>query len=125
VWRIAAIGGWAAADTHRPQMELAGVLSNQELGGRLRQIGQAVAALPPGLAPEAAEAPPAQGEVLRTIKTVLADVPDGLRSVEIWRLVVARLGRPVLYATVKAGLAQNAGDDGCFGRLRRGVYRLK
>lgn len=106
-------------------MELAGVLSNQELGDRLRQIGQSVAGLPPGPAPEAVEPPPAQGEVLRAIKAVLAEEPEGLRSVEIWRLVVARLVRPVLYATVKAGLAQNAGDDGCFERLRRGVYRLK
>jgi hypothetical protein len=67
---------------------------------------------------------PPQGQLLRTIKLVLADRPAGLRTVEIWRLVEERLGRQVSYSAVKGDLASNAGCGGCFERLRRGVYRL-
>jgi hypothetical protein len=106
-------------------MELAGVLSNSETAARLGRVRQAVAGLPPGHGPQVLEPPPAQGEVLRAIKAVLAGYPAGLRTTEIWELVVARLGRVVSYSTIKADLADNVRAEGCFERLRRGVYRVK
>jgi|HubBroStandDraft_3_1064219.scaffolds.fasta_scaffold197115_1 hypothetical protein len=78
-------------------MELVGVLSNSETAARLGRVRQAVADLPTEPGPDVPEPPPAQGEALRTIKTVLAGHQAGLRTIEIWQLVVARLGREVKY----------------------------
>jgi len=109
-------------------MELAEGLTNPEAAARLARALAAVAGLkpdrravmvPPGLAR------PRQGQVLRAIKTVLADQPAGLRTVEVWRLVEARLGRPVSYTAIKNDLASNIGPGRCFERLRRGVYRVR
>jgi hypothetical protein len=66
-----------------------------------------------------------QGQLLRAIKVVLAGRPGGLRTVEVWRLVEDRLGCQVSYSAIKTDLASNAVRDGCFERLRRGVYRLR
>ncbi|MHB1468659.1 MAG: hypothetical protein ACYCX7_05840 [Solirubrobacteraceae bacterium] len=106
-------------------MELVGTYSNSESEARLRRLVQAVERLkldaePPPLP----ELRPPQGQVLRVIKTVLASFPDGLRTVEIWRLVQAELGRNVPYSTIKDALSSNLGERGCFERLRHGVYRL-
>ena len=60
------------------------------------------------------------GEVMRTIKTVLAEHPEGLRTVEVRRLVEARLGRELPRSTVKDALAASP----AFERLSRGRYRL-
>lgn len=79
-------------------MELAGVLSNPEFGERLGRITKAVAGLKPkpgAGVPALPEPPPAQGQVLRAIKAVLANRPQGLRTIEVWSLVAARLGRDV------------------------------
>jgi hypothetical protein len=79
-------------------VELAEVLSNPEASARLGRALKAVAGLKPD--PRAMTAPPRpvrppQGQLLRAIKTVLADQPAGLRTVEVWQRVEARLGRPV------------------------------
>jgi hypothetical protein len=108
-------------------MELAGVLLNPETGARLARLAKALVNLKPEktATEPLPKPPPAQGQVLRAIKAVLADYPEGRRTVEIRQLVEAHLGRQVAYATIKAGLASHAGAGGSFERLRRGVYRAK
>lgn len=62
----------------------------------------------------------AQGQILRTIKQVLAGYPDGLQTFEIRRLVELELGRKLPKSTVKDALASNP----AFERLGYGRYRL-
>jgi hypothetical protein len=110
-------------------MELVEALLNPESSGRLGRALKAAAQLQPGVRAMMAQPPPnvqpPQGQLLRAIKVVLAGRPDGLRTVEVWRLVEDRLGREVSYSAIKTDLASNAVRDGCFERLRRGVYRLR
>ena len=108
-------------------VELAEGLTNPEAAARLGRALEAVAGLKPkrrAVMVPPRPARPRQGQVLRAIKTVLADQPAGLRTVEVWRLVEARLGRPVSYSAIKNDLATNVGLGGCFERPRRGVYRV-
>ncbi len=76
-------------------MELSGLLSNPALALTLARLGEAAsgatASVTSGPQRSAPVRPP-QGEVLRTIKTVLAGYPDGLSVSEIRRLVEERLG---------------------------------
>ncbi len=66
-----------------------------------------------------------QGQVLRTIKAVLLEHPDGLHVSEIRRAVEQRLERELSRSTVKGALAEHSGPAGVFRRRRRGVYVLR
>lgn len=108
-------------------MELSGLLSNPALASTLARLAQAVSeriasltTAPQRVGPDR----PPQGQVLRMIKAVLAEYPDGLRVHEIRDLVEKRLGRELSRSTVKGALAEHAVPGGPFVRRRRGVYRL-
>ena len=64
---------------------------------------------------------PPQGQVLRTIKRVLAQHPNGLQTHEVRGLVERQLGRPLPKSTVKDALASNP----AFLRIGYGRYRLR
>ena len=66
-----------------------------------------------------------EGQVLRTIKAVLLEHPDGLHVSEIRRAVEERLGRQLSRSTVKGALAEHCEPGGLFRRRRRGVYMLR
>ncbi|MGI9098655.1 MAG: hypothetical protein ACR2H2_09245 [Solirubrobacteraceae bacterium] len=105
-------------------MELIGALSNPETGALLAGIIDALDTLGSAVAMHNVVTVPrrsAQGEILRAIKLALADHPLGLPTVEVRRLVEARLGRRLPSSTVKGTLAQN----GAFERMQRGCYRLR
>ena len=105
-------------------MELIGVLSNPETGVLLAGIDNALKKLGPVVAMHNVVRAPrrsAQGEILRAIKLALADHPLGLRTIEVRRLVEARLGRRLSSSTVKGLLAQHE----AFERVQRGRYRLR
>lgn len=104
--------------------ELIGTLSNPETGALLSGISDALGTLGSAVAQhDVVTVPPrgAQGEILRTIKLVLAEHPQGLRTVEVRRLVETCLGRRLPSSTVKGLLAQH----NAFERLQRGRYRLR
>jgi hypothetical protein len=104
-------------------VELIGALSNPETGVLLAGISDALDELGSAVAMHNVVTPPrrnAQGEILRAIKLALADHPLGLRTVEVRRLVEARLGRQLPSSTVKGTLAQNE----AFERIGHGRYRL-
>jgi hypothetical protein len=109
-------------------MELAGLLSNPELRSMLGQVGEALANRRPdrtsALTRSLLAAAP-QGQVLRTIRAVLLEHPEGLHVSEIKRAVEARLGRQLSRSTVKGALAEHAGPRGAFCRRKRGVYVLR
>lgn len=108
-------------------MELSGLLSNPALALALARLAEAASggtASLTGAPQRSAPVRPPQGEVLRTIKAVLAGYLDGLSVSEIRRLVEERLGRDLSRSTVKGALAEHAVPGGPFVRRRRGVYRL-
>lgn len=105
-------------------MELVGALLNPETGPMLDRLAKALAALEPNLASHRIvprKLQKVQGQVLATIKRVLAAYPDGLQTFEARRLVELDLGRKLPKSTVKDALASNP----AFERLGHGRYRLK
>ena len=66
------------------------------------------------------EPKPRQGEVLKTIKLVLLEHPDGLQTYEVRQLIEERLGRKMPKSTVRDALANNR----TFKRIGHGRYRL-
>lgn len=105
-------------------MELIGALSNPETGALLTGISDALDTLGSAVVKHHVVPTPrraAHGEIVRTIKLALTEHPQGLRTVEVRRLVEARLGRRLSSSTVKGLLAQN----NAFERLQRGRYRLR
>lgn len=103
-------------------MELAGVLSNPEVGPKLDRLAEVLARLKPSPATHRVvlqDLPPSQGKTLRTIKKVLADYPDGLRAFEVRRLVELTLRRKLPDSTVRDALRSNP----AFERIERGKYR--
>ena len=109
-------------------MELAGLLSNPAFGSTLARLGEALAKRRPDLTravtrslPDAAP----QGQILRTIKAVLLEHPDGLHVSEVRRAVEERLRRQLSRSTVKGALAEHCEPGGIFRRRRRGVYVLR
>ena len=111
-------------------MELLGSLSNQELQGRLRQLSDKLDRL------AASNAKPRRsgrtdhqlrpGVVFKAILSVLSSADQPMRIPEIHQAVIALLGRPVAYSSVKACLAVKAqGDDACFERIALGCYQLR
>ena len=61
---------------------------------------------------------PPQGQILKTIKLVMMEHPDGLHTYEVRRLVEERLGRKLPKSTVKDALATNP----MFERIGYGRY---
>ena len=105
-------------------MELMGALLNPEIGVLLAGISDALDGLGSAVAEHGVVMAPrrnAQGEIVRTIKLVLAAHPLGLQTVEVRRLVEAHLGQRLPPSTVKGMLVQN----GAFERVERGRYRLR
>jgi hypothetical protein len=105
-------------------MELAGALSNPETGVLLVGVAEALDGLGSVVARHFVVVPeprPFQGQTVKAIQAVLMDVPDGLRTIEVWAAVERLLDRPVPKSTVKGMLAGNRAFD----RVRRGVYRLR
>jgi hypothetical protein len=99
------------------------VLSNHELGPKLDRLAEVLGSLEPKLSSHRIvphKLPKAQGEILRTIKQVLAGYPGGLQTFEVRRLVEQELGRKLLRSTVKDALASNP----AFERISRGRYRM-
>ena len=103
-------------------MELAGLLSNPGLASALARLSHAIAAGSSRRERTGDVRRPPQGEVLRTIKAVLVEHPDGLHVSAIRRAVEERLGRELSRPTVKGALAEHSGPAGLFRRGRRGVY---
>lgn len=64
---------------------------------------------------------PPQGQVLRTIKQVLEDHPEGLRTNQIRHLVEQQLGRSIGKSTINDRLVRNPS----FERISRGKYCLR
>lgn len=107
----------------QPFMELAGALSNPEVGPRLDRLATDLAALKPNLASHTIvlrKLPLRQGWILRTIKQVLAEHPEGLQRWQVGELVEKRLERPVPKSTIGNALVKPA-----FERIGPGRYRLK
>ena len=65
--------------------------------------------------------PRLQGQVLATVKRVLADYPAGLQAFEVRRFVELELGEKLPKSTVKDALSSNA----AFERIAPGRYRLR
>jgi hypothetical protein len=103
-------------------VELSGLLPNPELSALLHKIK---ANLKPGALQRRLivepKLKPQQGEILKTIKLVLLEHPDGLHTYEVRRLVEERLGRKLPRSTVKGCLAEH---PKLFVRLVRGKYRI-
>jgi hypothetical protein len=108
-------------------VELAGLLSNPDFGSLLTRLREALAKRPDRASAVARSVPDRapQGQVLRTIKAVLLEHPDGLRVSQIRRAVEERLGRELSRSTVKGALAEHCESGGIFRRRRRGVYMLR
>ena len=114
-------------DGSRPvaEMELAGLLSNPDFGSTLARLTRAIADRSSRRERTGDVRRPPQGQVLRMIKAVLVEHPDGLHVCEIRRAVEERLGRELSRSTVKGALAEHSGQGGTFRRRRRGVYVLR
>lgn len=108
-------------------MELIGVLSNPEVCSGLDRLHQAIASLSAPTSHRAVRPPHRRrpGAVLQAIQVVLAEHPEGLRTVEVRRSVVECLGCELPPATVKGTLAAYAEPGGPFERIARGRYRLR
>jgi len=106
-------------------MELIGSLSNPQVGVELDRLAEAIRSLGPSLQGHQVELPPVQqerrGDILRATEAVLARHPEGLRMIEVRRLVAQELGRPVLVSTIKSSLARRPS----FERISLGRYRLR
>ena len=91
-------------------VELLGALSNPETGALPIRVGEALDGLGSIIAKHdvlLVEPRPFQGQILRAIREVLIDAPDGLRTIEVWADVERLLDRPVSKTTVKGVLAGN------------------
>lgn len=86
----------------------------QKLSGLLKHTKSDKRSGPPKLKPP-------QGQILRTIKLVLLEQPDGLQTYEARKLVEERLGRKLPNSTVRDALANNR----AFERTGRGRYRIR
>ena len=63
-----------------------------------------------------------QGQIIRAIKAILVDQPEGLTIQEIHEAAERALDREIAVHTIRAGLAEHT--DHYFIRVRRGIYRL-
>lgn len=105
-------------------MDLLVNLLNPEIGPRLDRLVRLIASLEPHLASHRIvprKLPSAQGQVLATMKRVLASHPEGLQTFEVRRFVEQDSGRKLPKSTVKDALASNP----AFERIGHGRYRLR
>ena len=110
-------------------MEVSGVLSNQDLQGRLRRLSQQLAAIrgkggvrERRICRERARRP---GWVVKATVEVLADRDEPMRAKDIHAAVEASVGEPVGFSSVKQALASHvAGPSPRFVRIARGRYVL-
>lgn len=113
----------------KTQMDLAGVLSNQELQGRLRRVvGKLAAVRSNGALREprsCRQRPRRPGWVVAAIMKVLADRDEPMRAKEIHIAVEGLIGGPVRWGSVKQALASHvSGPSPVFVRIGRGRYVL-
>lgn len=104
-------------------MDLAVDLLNPAVQPILDRLQRAIDSLEGNLARHRvkfSDLPLAQGQILWTIKRVLAAYPDGLQAFEVRRIVELELGRKLPKSTVKDALASNP----AFERIGYGRYRL-
>ena len=110
-------------------MELLGALSHQQIQERLRHLSGKLDEL------ASSRAKPRRsgridrrirpGVVLDAVVSVLSSADRPMQAREIHEAVLALVGRPVPYSSVKARLADKAqGAEAPFERLARGCYRL-
>jgi hypothetical protein len=105
-------------------MDLLVDLLNPEIRPKLERLREAVAGLKGNVAAHRVkfrDLPLGQGQILWTIKQVLAAYPDGLQAFEVQQIVGLELGRKLAKSTVNCALSTNT----AFERIGRGRYRLR
>jgi hypothetical protein len=65
-----------------------------------------------------------RGELVDLVAAVLAEHPNGLRTVEVRKIVQDRLGRQLGRSTARSILASVSSDGGPSERVAHGRYRL-
>jgi hypothetical protein len=111
-------------------VEVAGVLSNQDLQGSLARLakklaGVRVSGVPPRRTLAHRQRPRRPGWVIEAVAQVLADRGQPMRAKDIHAAVEAMLGEAVSWGSVKNALATNiAGPSRRFVRIARGRYVL-
>lgn len=110
-------------------MDLSGVLSNQELRGRLRRVAGKLAAVGRNGAirePHSCRQRPRRpGWVVKAIEVVLAARRGPMRARDIHAAVEALTGEPVRWGSIKQALASHvSGPSPRFVRIARGRYVL-
>lgn len=111
------------------KMDLIGVLSNQDLQGRLSRVVKKLATVrASGRVREprsCRQRPRRPGWVTRAVVTVLAERDEPMRAKDIHAAVEALVGGPVVWSSVKQALASNVGGPSPrFMRIARGRYVL-
>jgi hypothetical protein len=105
----------------RIMVELSGLLSNPNVCSDLDRLHELIEKAKQSKRKRSSfEIKPPQGQVLRTIKLVMLEHPDGLHTYEVRKLVEERLGRKLPKSTVKDALATNP----AFERIGYGKYRV-
>lgn len=68
-----------------------------------------------------------RGELTRTIKTFLADHPDGAGLREIYQAVHQRLGETIYPQSIRSVILNNTAPRGhaYYERVGKGIYRLR
>lgn len=110
-------------------MDLSGVLSNQDLQGRLRCVVKKLAAVRADNAiserRSCRQRPRRPGWVLKAIVEVLTDCEGPMRAKDIHTAAETQLGEAIRWASVKQALASHvAGPSPTFVRVARGRYQL-
>jgi HB1, ASXL, restriction endonuclease HTH domain len=110
-------------------VEVAGVLSNQDLQGRLRRVVKKLAAVRAG-GPvrerhSCRQRPRRPGWVLTAVVQVLTERGEPMRAKEIHTAVEGLLGETVGWSSIKMALTRHvAGPSPRFVRVARGRYAL-
>jgi len=110
-------------------VEVVGVLSNQDLQGRLRRVLKKLAAVRAKgevrERPSCRQRPRRPGWVVQAIVKVLTDREEPMRAKDIHVAVEALVGEPVAWSSVKQALASHvSGASPRFVRVARGRYVL-
>lgn len=110
-------------------MEVTGVLSNQDLQGRLRRVIKKLAAVRAAgeVQPRRTcrQRPRRPGWVTKAVVTVLSEHDEPMRAKDIHAAVEALVGGPVAWSSVKQALCSNiSGPVPRFVRIARGRYVL-
>jgi hypothetical protein len=103
-------------------VELSGLLSNTNVRSDIDRLHGVIEELL--ASPKRKRSPrklqPPQGQILKTIKLVMMEHPDGLHTYEVRQLIEEQLGRKLPKSTVKNALATNP----AFERIGYGKYHL-